>query len=529
MWLLVAVLLLVVVAVAVGVVAGVGWKRAMAAEAERAGLAARAEGLEAERARLAGELGAARGHGEQMSRRIESLAAEAAEFSARVESLEREARAIAEERQREVQQVREGYEGSLRQARESGEQRLSEAVAAARREFDREREGTLKEAAAKLDAAAKREADLRGFVAEAEKKLREAFGAAAGEQLKAASEGFLKLAEQRLGGAMKQGEGVIEGRKAEVASLVKPIAETLAKQDEKLAALEKERAGAHAAIRAQIEQMANSNAMLQRETSQLVQALREPRVRGFYGEIQLKRVAELAGMREYCDFVEQDQTVDGEGRRLRPDMIVRLPNNRHVVVDAKANIQPYMDALRAGTPEAAEACLKRFAEGVARQAVELGKKDYWKQYEGSADFVVMFVPGDQFVDAAIARRPDLLELAASQRVILASPSTLIGLLRAVAVTFREEKLAKEAEELMKLGRELHERASVAMGHVERLGRAISQTVGHYNAFVGSYEMRMEPTLKRFAEIDEGTGNELPALPPVTTMVREMRGAGRAEG
>lgn len=483
--------------------------------------------LLAGRARLAAELAAAvagRTAAESAAATagagLERARAEAETLRAKVSDLDR-ATAALEEKYHALQAA--GAEAARVATRER-----DEALAAQRREFDAERAGLAREAKARDEAAAQREADLRAFVLQAEGKLREAFGAAAGEQLKAAGQQFLTLAQEKLAGTLKQGEAAMAQQRDKVEGLVKPIVETLTRTDEKLVAMQKEHAASGATLRQQVEQMTASNRQLQKETGQLVQALREPRIRGAYGEIQLKRVAELAGMREYCDFVEQDQTTDGEGRRLRPDMVINLPNQRQIVVDAKANIQPYLNALQAATPEAADACLEQFADGIARQAADLGKKAYWTNYDGSAEFVVMFVPGDQFVDAALARRPDLLDFAASHRVILASPSTLIALLRAVAVAFREQRLTQHAQELLDLGKQLHERAAVAVGHAEKLGDKLQQAVGHYNQFVGSYQTRLEPALERFEELGAASGKDRPKLEPVTVTVRALAAAAQAQ-
>jgi DNA recombination protein RmuC len=237
--------------------------------------------------------------------------------------------------------------------------------------------------------------------------------------------------------------------------------------------------------------------------------------------VQLRRVAELAGMQGYCDFSEQDSTVDSEGNALRPDMIVRLPSERVVVVDAKTNIQAYLEALDAERPEDAEACLERFARTVADQAAALGKKRYWAQYDGSPEFVVMFIPGDQFIDAALARRPELLEHAARQGVVLAGPATLIGLLRAVAVGYKEQRLAEEARELRQLGVDFHARAIKAFGSLAELGPILDRAVDKFNEFVGSYQGRLEPTLRRFEEAGAGSGKEMPVIEEITVRARTV--------
>ena len=226
-------------------------------------------------------------------------------------------------------------------------------------------------------------------------------------------------------------------------------------------------------------------------------------------------------MSPYCDFCEQDQTRDSDGNAMRPDMIVRLPSERVIVVDAKTNIQAYMDALNAQTPDEAEACLTRFARHVSDQATALARKKYWTQYDGSPEFVVMFIPGDQFVDAALSRQTDLLDRAAELGVILASPATLIGLLRAVAVGYQEQKLATAAAELRELGRELHHRAATAFGHIADMGGSLEKAVEKYNAFVASYQQRFEPTLKKFEDAGVKGAKELPEVETVGTRVKVL--------
>lgn len=347
-------------------------------------------------------------------------------------------------------------------------------------------------AAEKVESVLREKKAMGEQLALFEARFREVFGNLAGEALKSNREQFLALAEQKL-----------EAKKSAVDALVGPIAETLKRTDAKLAVIEA------------------AGVELKSETGKLVKALREPHVRGRYGEVQLRRVAELAGMIAHCDFYEQDQTRDSDGLALRPDMIVRLPNARTVVVDAKTNIQAYIDAIGAASPEAAERELERFARHVGEQATALAKKKYWTQYDGSPEFVVMFIPGDQFVDAALSRQPEILERAAEQGVILASPSTLIGLLRAVAVGYKEEQLAKAATELRELGKELHERVATAMGHAAKLGRSLGLSVDAYNDFVGSYERRLEPVMRKFEEGGVKSGKDLPELVEIGTKVRRV--------
>lgn len=364
-------------------------------------------------------------------------------------------------------------------------------------------------------------AALTKQLADADVKFSATFKALAGEVLAKTSSEFSQRAQEQFKGQTTIAAQELEQRKLAVERLLQPISETLKKTDEKLAAMEKERTSSYSELRAQVQQMAQGSEALRGATEKLGRALRDPKVRGQYGEIQLKKVAELAGMRAFCDFTEQSSTTDSEGNRLRPDMIVKLPNKREVAIDAKANLKPYLDAIEATEPAQVEAFLKVFADGIATQAALLAKKGYWKHYENAPEFVVMFVPGDQFVDAALSRRPDLLEFAASQRVLLASPSTLIGLLRAVHVGFQEQTLAEEAMELRRLGAELHERASVAFEHVAKLGKSLSNAAEHYNKFVASYEQRLEPTFRKFEESGAKSGKELPQVEVVGTQLRLM--------
>ncbi len=356
-------------------------------------------------------------------------------------------------------------------------------------------------------------------------RVKEQFAALSAEHLRNSSQQFLNLATERLGTMSEQSKAELEKRQRAVESIVNPIADSLKRADQKLTEMEQQRAASFVEIRTQMEALGRGGADLRAETARLVNALRAPQVRGRYGEVQLKRVAELAGMRSYCDFVEQNHAIDSEGNAKRPDMIVKLPVGRELVVDAKANLLPYLDAIEATDPATIDAHLQRFADGVANQARKLAAKDYYADYAGSPDFVVMFMPGDQFVDAALSKRPDLLEIAAASNVIIASPSSLIAILRAVAVGFREANLAEQAEELFALGRELHERAANAMEHIAKLGRNLEGVLTSYNAFIGSYESRLAPTLARFEQAQVKSVKSLPAVAQIETRPRSLPAQG----
>jgi len=367
----------------------------------------------------------------------------------------------------------------------------------------------------RMEEAEKRDEDLRQRLAEAHGEYQKAFDALAGRALKGASDQFLTLAKQHFETEQTRSKAALEAQ-------VKPITETLGQTKQKLEQIERERLDAYSSLRTQIQALSESEGLLRKETAGLVQALRRPQVRGRYGEVQLRRVVELAGMREYCDFDTQESARDEAGALKRPDMVVRLPNGRCIAVDAKTNIEAYLDAIEARTPEEADGHLSRFAEHVAGQATALAKKEYWAEFDGAIDFVVMFVPGDQFIDAALRCRPDLIDMAATNRVILASPSTLIGLLRAVYVGWRERSLSERAEELFDLGCQLHERAEKVLRDAERVGKAIDAAGQAYNAFVGSVDARLMPTLRKFEEAGAKSERELPEPAPVEVNIRPIK-------
>jgi len=346
----------------------------------------------------------------------------------------------------------------------------------------------------RLSGSEKRNQDLVND----EKRLTEQFEAIGGKSLRANQEALSKFLTDRLKDADKLSQAELDERKVAIEQLVKPISETLSKTREQLVQLDER-------VRASGE----SNQSLKEETQRLTKALSRPEIRGQYGEIQLRRVAELAGMTGYCDFTEQVSVRDEDGQLQRPDMIVTLPNERIIVVDAKANINAYIEAVNATTDEERERQMDRFARHMTEQVKKLADKKYWSLFDGnSAEFVVMFVPGDHFIDAALARNPDLLDIAAQQGVIMASPSTLIGLLRAVHVGWREQSLTEQAKELFILGKELHDRAATAFEHAGKLGDSIRMSVDRYNRLVGSIDSRMMPTLKKFEDAGAKSGKAL---------------------
>ncbi len=368
-------------------------------------------------------------------------------------------------------------------------------------------------------AAEERERLWRAELEKVQERSEQAFQAVAGKVLAGSSDQFLKLASQSFAIAKQDSVAALEQKKASFDSIIKPIAENLARQEHKLGEIERQWGESRAGLVEQLRGVGEAQATLRLETGRLVRALRDPHVRGAYGETTLRRVAELSGMSPYCDFSTQLSTSDGDGKQLRPDMVVNLPSQRKIAIDAKANIRAYLEAIEAEGDQQA-ILLDKFASDMSKQATELGRKGYWKQFEGAPEFVVMFVPGEQFIDAAMQRRPTLVEDAAASNVIIAGPATLIALLRAVAVGWNEHKLAEEARDLMKLGKELHDRAAVALDHAASLGSAIGTVVDRYNKLQGSLERRLVPTIKKFEDAGAGSGRVLRELPVLEAMPRE---------
>lgn len=350
-----------------------------------------------------------------------------------------------------------------------------------------------------------------------EERSQQAFRALAGDALRASSEEFLRLARESMAAGKAETVAEVERRQQTLDQVVRPIQEALARTHEELRRMGAGQSGLVEQVRA----VQSANQELRAETGKLAQALRKPNVRGRYGEIQLQRVVELAGMRSYCDFTTQDSLRDDEDRLQRPDLVVRLPNDRCIAVDAKTSIDAYLDSLDAPGPEAARELLERYADNVFDQARRLANRQYWRHFEHSPELVVMFIPGDQLVDAALEHRPELVTFAAEHDVVLASPSTLIGLLRAVHVGWRERSLTESAEELFHLGKELHSRAVKVMERASRIGTSLESARKSYNEFVGSVQSRLVPTLRKFEERGARSAQELPEPRPVEGEIRAL--------
>lgn len=350
--------------------------------------------------------------------------------------------------------------------------------------------------------------------------LRDTFSALSGEALSANNQSFLHLATETLKQFHAKAEGELKVREQAVENLVKPIRESLEKSHAQIQMLEGSRKEAYGALNKHIEQLAQSQSNLQSETRNLVNALRKPEVRGRWGELSLKRLAELAGMIEYCDFLEQ-QTLDTEGGRQRPDMIVKLPDAREIIVDVKTPLDAYLSAVEAGDEATRKTHLERHTRLVRERVRELSAKAYWSQFPNSPEFVVLFIPGDQFLSAALDNDPSLLEEALKNRVILATPTSFVALLRAVAYGWRQSALAENAQKIREVGEEMYARLATFAEHFVSVGKGLDNAVGNFNKAVGSFESKLMPGARKFIEMGVAAKKELPEPEPVERATREL--------
>lgn len=442
---------------------------------------------------------------------------------------ERRMTARVEEGERRVE-IAEGraaaLEGTTTELRTQVE-RQGEELTAVRSRLAAEQTERAK-AETQLSETVKRLQEEKQLLEEAKVRLTDTFKALAGDTLQGSTTAFLKLARETFEKILADARGDLGKRQEAIQGLVKPISESLKQFDEHVRSLEKHRQEAYAGLSEQLKAVSSTQQQLQSETVNLVAALRKPQVRGRWGEMTLKRVVELAGMVEHCDFEEQVSAESDDGRQ-RPDLIVRLPAGREIVVDAKVPLEAYLDALAAGSEEVRVEALSRHASQLRRHMTALADKRYWDQFPSAPEFVVMFIPGESFFGAAVDADTSLIEDGLKRHVVLATPTTLIALLRAVAYGWRQEQVARNAQEISELGRQLYERVKVFADHLADVGRNLERANGAYNKAVGSMETRVLPSARRFRELGAAGGDELEALPSVETSPRSLSAPDLFEG
>lgn len=379
----------------------------------------------------------------------------------------------------------------------------------------------------KLQATLKAQADIErerlAAISHAEERMAASFSALAYKSLEQNSDSFLRLAKEHLGKHQERAQSDLGKREQAIEALVKPIQKTLEETRLQIGEIEKHRHETFGNIRAQLETMAAGQVALQSETRNLVTALRRPEVRGQWGELTLRRIAELAGMVEHCDFIEQAHVSDGE-RAIRPDMVVRLPDRGEIIVDVKTPLDAYLQAVEADNDADRKAALARHARNVAERIRELAGKSYWAQFESSPEFVILFIPGDQFLTAALSENPNLLEDALREKVILATPTSLVALLKAIAYGWRQLALAENAEQIKRLAQDLHGRLGTFSGHLARLGKQLQSGVNAYNKAVGSLERLVLPGARKFVELGVHEKKAIEEPAPIETIPRDILSA-----
>ena len=418
----------------------------------------------------------------------------------------------------ELEKRASGAEARIEELRRQVQQRDTEIVQV-RNELDAERQAKV-EAVTKFDAAQESFEEQKALIEVMKTEMTDTFNALSSAALKSSSEDFLRLASEHLGKVVADTKGRLGEHQAALDGMLKPLHETLKRYEEQIRSIEESRHKAYGSLEEQLRALASTHEHLQRETSNLVSALRKPQVRGRWGEMQLRRVAELSGMSMHCDFTEQ-LSVDTEKGKIRPDMIVHLPMEREIVVDSKVSLDAYLDAVSASTEDERRTKMEKHAQQVRTHMNKLASKEYWSQFKQSPEFVVLFIPGESFLSSALEIDTALIEDGIQRRVIIATPTTVIALLRAIAYGWRQEQMTKNAEEISELGRQLYERMTTLAQHFDNIGSNLEKAIAAYNKAVGSMESRILPSVRKFRELGATGADEIPIIEQIDQKPRNL--------
>ncbi|MFH1014762.1 MAG: DNA recombination protein RmuC [Nitrospirota bacterium] len=420
--------------------------------------------------------------------------------SSRLQGRVKGAEAIVEERGKQIQQ------------RET-------EISLLRKELDDEKKSRV-EALTRLEESQKNLEEQKMLLETMKKEMSDTFNALSKAALESSNESFLTLASERLGKIVEETKGKLGEHQTAMDGMIKPLSDTLKRYEDQIKVMEDSRHKAYGSLEEQLRTLASTHETLQKETSNLVSALRKPQVRGRWGEMQLRRVAELSGMSVHCDFTEQ-VSVGTETGRLRPDMIIHLPAEREIVVDAKVSLDAYLDAIAASTEEERKLAMKRHAQQIRAHLNSLSSKSYWDQFPKAPDYVVLFIPGESFFSAALEFDEKLMEEGFAKKVILASPASFIAILGSVAHVWRQENITKNTEIVAALGKELYERMNTLIKHLTDIGSGLDKAIGAYNKAVGSMESRVLPSVRKFKELGVTGADEIPIIEQIDHTPRNL--------